>query len=137
MASAVVAQPESTVASDAESQSGSRPRAEHLWKPGQSGNPRGRSKIDRDIALVARTYTEQAIHRLAELAMQDKHLGAAVRACEILLERGYGKAPVVVDVMHSIDSQSLQEAALAILRRRLEESRTVEAAQRLEEAKPK
>jgi hypothetical protein len=59
---------------------------------GQSGNPKGGSKKSAAIKELAQSHCERAIARLAEL-MESEDEGIAVKACDILLERGYGKAP--------------------------------------------
>lgn len=101
------------------------------WKKGQSGNPTGLPQATRDVVSLARDYTTLAITRLAELAQQNKNPGAAVRACEVLLERGYGRSPANVNVMHmlaGISPEALQEVAARILeKRRALEAKTSDA----------
>lgn len=59
---------------------------------GQSGNPTGGSKKSTAIKELAQAHCERAVARLAEL-MESEDEGIAVKAADILLERGYGKAP--------------------------------------------
>jgi hypothetical protein len=59
----------------------------HRWKPGESGNPKGRPP-GIDARDLARTHTEAAIVTLVH-ALRDKRLCVAA-ACA-LLDRGWGK----------------------------------------------
>ena len=59
---------------------------------GQSGNPTGRPKEYQDIKKLAREHCADAIKKLAQWVAQDKDPGASVKAAQILLDRGYGKA---------------------------------------------
>ena len=60
------------------------------WKPGQSGNPGGRPKVAGEVRELARQHGYEAIRRLVEL-MGSKNESVAMRACEALLDRGYGR----------------------------------------------
>lgn len=58
---------------------------------GNKASP-GRPKLPDDFKTRAKTYADEALDRLAEI-MRDataKH-SDVIRACELLLERGYGK----------------------------------------------
>lgn len=57
---------------------------------GQSGNPGGRPKETGEVKALARQYTEEAIHKLAEW-MRSENPKASVAACQALLDRGYGR----------------------------------------------
>jgi hypothetical protein len=64
---------------------------------GGSLNPGGRSKAERDVVALARQRGPEIIKRLFYIAMRgDIQQSATVRACELLLERGFGKAPIVI-----------------------------------------
>lgn len=60
---------------------------------GGSLNPGGRSKAEREVVELARQRGPEVIKRLFQIAMRRSD-GAAVRAAEVLLERGFGKAPL-------------------------------------------
>lgn len=64
------------------------------FKPGKSGNPSGRPKSAKEFEALARARSPQALERLLEIA---KGRGMpAVKACEILLDRAWGKPTVTV-----------------------------------------
>lgn len=69
------------------------------FQKGQSGNPSGRPKENQDVKNLARQYCVLAIERLAQWVAQDKDPAASVKAAQILLDRGYGKA--IQQVEHS------------------------------------
>jgi Family of unknown function (DUF5681) len=62
---------------------------------GRSGNPGGRPKENEEVKELARTYTEQAIKRLAHW-MKSDDAKASVAACNALLDRAWGKATQAV-----------------------------------------
>ena len=62
------------------------------FKPGQSGNPGGRSKAQIDVRNLARAHTEEAIETLV-LVMRNGKPSEAAMAANALLDRGWGKVP--------------------------------------------
>ena len=69
------------------------------WKKGQSGNPKGREPIIRDIKIYAQQKCPEAFQTLLEIMQDQKAPHAArVRCAEIFIDRGYGKAPQILDV---------------------------------------
>lgn len=72
-----------------------RRRQDGTFAPGVSGCPGGRPKAERDVLELARQRGPEVIKRLFYIAMRGSiRDNATVRACELLLERGYGKAPL-------------------------------------------
>lgn len=71
------------------------------FKPGETGNPGGRPKMVKEVRELAQAYTEEAINTLADI-MQDPSEPAAARvhAADIILNRGHGRAPQLVDNHH-------------------------------------
>jgi hypothetical protein len=65
--------------------------------PGRSGNPGGRSKTQVDIQALARQHGPAAISALAQ-ALKSRNERVRVAAAGLLLDRGYGRAPVAVSV---------------------------------------
>lgn len=60
------------------------------WVKGQSGNPGGRPKGEKEVIDLAREASPRAIGRLIELVdSQDERV--AIAAANSVLERGYGK----------------------------------------------
>lgn len=81
------------------------------WKPGQSGNAVGRPKADPELVEAFRGRTPRALTVLDQildaylagpclddngLPVQPPRAEAAIRAAEIVLERGWGKAPTEI-----------------------------------------
>jgi Family of unknown function (DUF5681) len=70
----------------------SNDRPDHLWKPGQSGNPSGRAKVDLNLRRLARERTVEALETLAKIMLNEKAAAAArVAAAQAILDRGWGK----------------------------------------------
>jgi len=76
--------------------SSSRRQAASLWKPGQSGNPKGRPKATDDLPSLAREHTKEAVERLVAIMRADDD-GRALAAIQQLLDRGWGRpiTPIV------------------------------------------
>lgn len=60
------------------------------FQKGQSGNPSGRPKQNKDVAEVARENAEKAIRRLAKLVDSDDDR-VALAAAQAVLDRAVGK----------------------------------------------
>jgi hypothetical protein len=75
------------------------------WKPGESGNPKGRPKgtvgrpkgsigLSTQVREIARAYTKEAIITLADIMRNEKAPHTAkVAAAQAILDRGWGKPP--------------------------------------------
>lgn len=50
------------------------------------------AKVPTEIKSLARSYTEMAIQSLAGIAQNGTSESAKVAACQVLLDRGWGKA---------------------------------------------
>lgn len=69
------------------------------WRPGQSGNPRGRRPVDPSLRELARANTRVAVETLVKIT-QDDSAGpsARVAAACALLDRGHGRPVSEVDL---------------------------------------
>jgi hypothetical protein len=62
------------------------------WVKGQSGNPNGRPKEDETLTALAKTYTNEAILKLASLMRSSKSPPMVQAVCaRELLDRGHGR----------------------------------------------
>jgi hypothetical protein len=78
------------------------PKGKQGWQKGQSGNPAGRPKDPERKKLrdMAREHTQAALQTIIDV-MTDPTAkpGIRLKAADILLDRGWGKAaPIVEDV---------------------------------------
>lgn len=74
-----------------------RRRQDGTFEKGVSGHPEGRSKAERDIVELARQRGPEVIKRLFYIAMRGSPSNpTTVLAAKLLLERGYGKAPITI-----------------------------------------
>ena len=85
---------------------------EHLWKPGQSGNPNGRPAVVREIRDLARAKTTIAFDTLcAACQSEDAPWAARVAAAAHILDRGYGKPTQNINAAVR-DAQKMTDAEL-------------------------
>jgi hypothetical protein len=68
------------------------------WEKGQSGNPSGRPKLNREVQALAKEATPEAFSRLKAIMRQQKDIKAALQAALAIIERGYGKVRQAVEV---------------------------------------
>lgn len=66
----------------------------HRFKKGHGGYQK--PKTYWEAQRLARTYSTEAIERLAQLMRQKEHKTVALRAAEIILDRAWGKVPQAV-----------------------------------------
>ncbi len=65
------------------------------FAPGKSGNPRGRPKSDFTLAALAKQRTHKALAVLDQV-LADREHPQRVAAAKELLDRGWGKSPLVL-----------------------------------------
>lgn len=70
------------------------------FQPGQSGNPGGSTKLNKDVKELARVHAEAAINALV-LALDDPK--QRVSAAVALLDRGFGKPKQEVETSGSMN----------------------------------
>ena len=64
--------------------------------PGQSGNPGGRPVEEREMKVLARSHTVEAIEKLVHLMRSAEDQRVQFLAAEALLDRGHGRAAPAV-----------------------------------------
>lgn len=81
------------------------------WRPGQSGNPGGRTHVPPEIKALAKGYTEAAITTLGDL-MLNKKVSPGVRAycANSLLNRAWG-TPMQAIAVADLGKDSLLTAS--------------------------
>jgi hypothetical protein len=116
-----------------------------LWKPGQSGNPKGRPlkgltiaenvgyegdiELDQDLIVDARfiakkgqTQRKAMIAKLYKLALFGSFANAnTIRAIEILLDREYGKALDHLAITHDEEEEPTTEELEELIKLRREQ----------------
>lgn len=94
------------------------------WKPGQSGNPKGRRAElvnDSHVKELARSHCDAAIETLVAVMKSADKDSARVSAATAVLDRGYGRP-----AQETTDLSTLPEEILvAELRRRIDTRRAV------------
>lgn len=69
------------------------------WKPGESGNPGGRPKIDQEIRELAQVDSPEAYEKIRAIMLNDKHRNqlpaaiAVLKLAGVSLTAGDGKSP--------------------------------------------
>jgi hypothetical protein len=114
------------------------------WQPGQSGNPAGRPLSFLDLALqvrqITRNGTELAQFLLAvmhgeairvpgrngdrALAAQRPTLNHRLQAAQLLLDRGWGRAPQVIELLGDATPEQQQQMRRALLESLTDDERT-------------
>lgn len=94
------------------------PRRDHLWKPGQSGNPKGRApgqteriRVIQEVKSLCRQNSEAAVAALIDV-MNNKTAPPAARvtAANSILDRAFGRPTAVVEAkISTYDNMSEHE----------------------------
>ena len=83
------------------------------WQPGHSPNPSGRPKALIEVIELARKHTPEAIAALASIMNNKEAMDSArVKAAEVLLDRGWGKAPQHITIDDQPAETSLADTEL-------------------------
>jgi len=84
------------------------------FAPGESGNPSGHSPTFFEVVKLARANTPEAITRVVEIMRTADRASDRLKAAEIILDRGLGKAPQQVNVDLGLPATQLTDEALRI-----------------------
>jgi hypothetical protein len=93
------------------------------WRPGQSGNPRGREKPAVDIAALARTHGPRCIKVVVGL-LSSKDEKIKLAAAIALLDRGFGRPKQEMDINSNSTIELHLVAARAISSTLIEQQST-------------
>ncbi len=81
------------------------------FKPGQSGNPRGRPPVGESLATAVRDMGgkdgKKFLAELKRIAFKSKDDRTRLQALQVLIERGYGKPPQTIDMNAGADGEGL------------------------------
>ena len=86
----------------------------HVWKPGESGNPGGRTIAHSECQRLAREASPKAIMRLIELVDSDDER-VALLASEKVLERAWGKPKEQPERKNPLDEMTPEQRRKRLL----------------------
>lgn len=73
------------------------------FAPGQTGNPGGRPKLPEELKEAFKALAPEALKTLAHVMANADRDSDRVKAAEVILDRGYGKATQHIDA--NVESQ--------------------------------
>ncbi|HEY2534679.1 MAG TPA: hypothetical protein VGJ20_43360 [Xanthobacteraceae bacterium] len=82
------------------------------WRPGKSGNPKGRPPdIPLEVKAAAQTHSAEAMAVLVKW-MGSSNPRASLMACELTIERAFGPPPKAVEVAGTDDLAAMAREGL-------------------------
>ncbi|CAO4185300.1 DUF5681 domain-containing protein [Methylorubrum extorquens] len=85
------------------------------FQKGQSGNPKGRPPVIREVKELARDKTELAVETLVQIMTNEKMNGSArVQAAVAILDRGWGRPKQSIDMKVDHEATGLAAAIRAM-----------------------
>ena len=95
----------------------------NIWRPGHSGNPGGKTKLEMEVRRLAQNNSPQTIQRVIEIALDpETEDRVVIVASQIILERAFGKPKEAVpgeDATGKADLSRLSPKELGNLRKLL------------------
>ena len=86
------------------------------WKPGQSGNPNGRPKKNREAEAVALSNSQKAMKKLVTL-IDSEDEKVALAAAQAIIDRAMGKPKQSLDIAkspHTLDEVDTDDLIASI-----------------------
>ena len=77
------------------------PSSDTRFRPGQSGNPGGRPKAERNVRELAQQHTVEAVEALVDVVRTGKP-AERVQAATALLDRGWGRPPTAIEMTSTV-----------------------------------
>jgi len=84
------------------------------FKKGQSGNPKGRPKANRELQDLCKQHTVLAVTKIVEVLQNPEDQRVAMIAAKEILDRGWGRAPQ--SVSHENSDGSALQAVIQIVK---------------------
>ena len=87
--------------SDSTLKAGKRKAPKTAFAKGVSGNPGGRAKLtpeELDLRAAARLKAPEALNTILNLMVESQNDSVRLKAAELVLDRGYGKATQTVEM---------------------------------------
>jgi Family of unknown function (DUF5681) len=77
------------------------PSSDTRFRPGQSGNPGGRPKAERNVRELAQQHTVEAVEALVDVVRTGKP-AERVQAATALLDRGWGRPSASIEMTSTV-----------------------------------
>src|SRR3954465_10012993 len=77
------------------------PSSDTRFRPGQSGNPGGRPKAERNVRELAQQHTSEAGEALVDVGRTGKP-AERVQAATALLDRGWGRPSTAIEMTSTV-----------------------------------